>query len=59
MRTKYNIEHETVILKLNRSYVYRLKELAIKESIRQQKPINPVDIVKEALRKMYPDLFSE
>jgi hypothetical protein len=54
---KVHIEPETISLRLGKNYVTRLRDLALKNSVKTESHVTPSDIVKEALDKIYPDLF--
>ncbi len=51
------MELNSILLNIGKAYVGRLKDLAIKESIRREKHVKPADIVKEALEKAFPEIF--
>ena len=51
------MELNSILLNIGKSYVGRLKDLAIKESIRREKHVKAADIVKEALEKAFPEIF--
>ncbi len=55
----FPIKPEFISLRLGEGYVTRLKDIAMKESIRKSMPVSPSDVVKEALRKAYPELFTQ
>lgn len=52
-----NMELNSILLNIGKSYVGRLKDFAIKESIRREKHVKTADIVKEALEKAFPEIF--
>lgn len=54
----YQTERDVITLKLGKSIIKILKDLALKESMKRAQPITPTDIVKEALKKHDPSLFS-
>jgi hypothetical protein len=59
MGKKFAIEPEHISIKLGKSNVIRLRNLALKESMRKSMQITPTDIIKEALQKVFPELFSQ
>lgn len=47
---------ESVTVKLGRETIHRLRDFAMKESIRRMDNVSATDIIKEALKNTYPSL---
>lgn len=50
---------EIISLKLGKYTIIRLRELAVKESIKQMRNITVSDLIKESLKNRYPTVLAE
>ena len=46
-------------MRIDKTLLVRLQEKAFKDSMKELKPISTADLVLKALKKVYPELFSE
>lgn len=50
---------ESVTIRLGKESILRLRDLALKESIRRMANITTTELIKEALKNTYPAVVSE
>lgn len=50
---------ESVTLKLGKNVILRLRDLAVKESIRRMAHVTMADLIKESLKNTFPVILTE
>lgn len=55
---KFAIEPESISVRIGKSAIIGLRNMAVRESVRKGMNITVTDIVKESLKKSHPELFA-